>query len=163
LNIHFGTWCHEDDPSHIFNNLLLLLGQVVKHGIRGLVIGHVQHLFYIVVILIKEVVILECLFDSIDECWDVIKADLSIGEVPVGGWVRLQVDRAVLLTVRDASVVREPDIVASLPQLDRQRQASLIWIILEEPGICAHINTVVQEERLLHVTFLSLLDSDLQS
>ena len=81
---------------------------------------------------------------------DIIHADLGKREVPILLWVALQVDMLVPLTVAHSTIVGQPDVVASLPKLDRDWEARSDTVSLREPGVGGHIDTMVQQDSLLN-------------
>ena len=87
------------------------------------------------IVFVEPVVVLELALNLLDHCRDIIHTDLCKREVPVLLWVALQVDMFVALTVADSTIVGQPDVVASLPKLDRDWEARSDTVSLREPGV----------------------------
>ena len=110
----------------------------------------------VVVKLIVEMLLCQSLFYFLDHRRDVVKPDLCEGVVPVSVRAALWVEESVALAVAHTTVVRQPDIVTCMPQLDRNREARTA-IVLMQPRISRHVYTMVEQYSLLHIPLVRRL------
>lgn len=135
LDVHFGARSHQDHTTEVSHQLLLLLGEAIQHRVSSLVEAHVKHLVDVMIVLIEVVVFFQLLLDGLCHRWYIIHTDLSKRKVPVLSRISVDVESGMALAVTHTSVICEPDIVASLPKLNRKWEAIFVKFILEKPRI----------------------------
>ena len=153
LNVHFGAGCDQDDCTDIVLQALLLLRQAVEHGVCALIVADVDDLLNVVVQLVVVVRVGQGLLDARDHGRNVTLTNLHKREVPVALRVLRRIETRVALAVAHSAIVGKPDIVPVLPKLDWHWEAR-VRIVLIEPGVCGHVDPVVQQDGLLNIARL---------